>query len=284
MNIQFKPPAIKKEEAPDKRKYIPMDDYAANDWQAFGPRACHFCKACKNYYAKINKVEITKAAFPPTCVGDISGNMPTQQEVGLNDVEYELAKTTLDPLAWARYYFNWEPRWYQKEMLLCSSQLKVARAGRRVGKTAAIALAGLHYACNHKFKTVLVVAPFQAQVKKIFDEMKKFIVESPEIKKSLAREVNSPPMLLEFFNHSKIIGFASGKNSGSNSDQIRGQDANMILLDEVDFQNDYELETIMAVMATDSNCKVYASSTPKGWRRKFYQMCTEKDLGYKEFQ
>ncbi len=284
MEIQFNNPTPEVEDpSQDKRKYIPMDDYGKNDWEPFGPRKEHFCRSCKLFYAKINKMGLTENMFPPTCFGDISKSIPTQEEVGLDDVSYELAKTTMDPLSWAAYYFNWEPRWYQREMLLCSSQLKVVRAGRRVGKTAAIALAGLHYACNNKFKTVLVIAPFQAQVKKIFDEMKKFIIESPEIKKSIKREVNSPPLLIEFHNNSKVIGFASGKSSGANSDQVRGQDANVILLDEVDFQNDYELETIMAIMATEENCQIYASSTPKGWRRKFYQMCTEKDLGYKEF-
>jgi len=633
MTVAFninKSDSIPSKDKEEKRKYIPLDDYPGNDWRPFGPRQESFCLACKKHYAKMHKLGLTETPFPPSCIGNICKAMPTQEEVGLSDAEYELAKTSMDPVAWARYYFNWEPRWYQTEMLLCSSQLKVARAGRRVGKcqpagslvylrngsrvpiedlvgktvttqgvdpntgltikrqfisvgkdqikqvveitlqggakirasinhpmltrmgwldagnlshgdeiaaaglirseasgnmdkleiallayiigdggvtsrkvsisniepkirgeieniaahfecsvryeghnditavvrsdewhnnramkfldhhglmgknafqkrvpdvvftlknpdvalfisrlfacdgwassrqigycsvnemlcrdikhllirfgvsssivwrkttkvhgayqliitgredvsrfaknigifskdravsnvveaiggwenppeaepirwtkiknidllgemqtysvstinedrydrqtylsddiwshnTAAIALAGLHYAGNSRFKSVLVVAPFQAQVKKIFDEMKKFISESPDIRKAIAREVNSPPMLIEFHNGSKITGFSSGKNSGSNSDQIRGQDANMILLDEVDFQNDYELETIMAVMATDAECRVWASSTPKGWRRKFYQMCTEKDLGYKEF-
>ncbi len=165
----------------------------------------------------------------------------------------------------------------------CSAQFKVARAGRRIGKTATIALYGLWFSLTHASKTVLVVAPFQAQVAKIFQEIDKFISMNSDLGKSVERRVNSPPIKRIFANGSMIIGFATGKNSGTNSDQIRGQDANLILMDELDFQNDYEIETIMAIMFTDPECGIWASSTPKGWRRKFYQLCTDKEMGFKEF-
>lgn len=267
----------------DARKYIPLDDYAANDWEPFGPRKEHFCDTCERYYARLHKLGLTKTPFPPECYRDIEENIPSQEETGMNDDDYELAQVIYSPTEWARHMLKWEPYWYQEEMLRCTSQFKVARAGRRIGKTAAIALYGLWFAATHSNKTVLVVAPFQAQVAKIFQEVDKFISMNKELGASVERRVNSPPIKRVFANGSLIIGFATGKNSGTNSDQIRGQDANLILMDELDFQNDYEIEHIMAIMFTDPECGIWASSTPKGWRRKFYQLCTDKEMGFKEF-
>lgn len=155
----------------------------------------------------------------------------------------------------------------------CSAPWKVVRAGRRLGKTAAISVLALHHAFTNDHHTVLVVAPYQSQVAKIFQEMQKSIDTSDILKDSIELQHNSPPMKIVFKNGSILIGFASGKGQMQHSDQIRGQDADLIVLDEVDMMNDYDLETIMAILASHAHCQIWASSTPRGWRKKFWEWC-----------
>jgi len=265
-------------------KYIPQDDYAKNKWRPFGPRKEHFCKACKYYYKNLYDKNITIDKFMPICYGDTRLLFPPKEELGLEtDEEYLLAKTVHDPLSWAEVYFNWKPRWYQEEIICCSSARKVIRAGRRLGKTAGLTIAGLHYAATHKNCVVLVIAPFQSQVARYFEEALKIIDENEDFKNSIRIRM-SPPMQLSFNNGSVIRGFASGANSGGKqANQIRGQDAHVIILDEMDFQNDYDMEVILAIIASHPEVQIMASSTPKGWRKKFWQLVNNKNLRFKEF-
>lgn len=267
-----------------KATYIPLDNYEANDYEPFGQRVGHFCDGCKHYYRRLHDVGITKEPFMPRCYGDVRRAMPTMEELGIDDEDlYNEMSVVNDPLKWAEVFFGWKPRWYQEEMIACSANWKVVRAGRRLGKTAAISVIALHHAFTNDHHTVLVVAPYQSQVAKIFQEMQKHIDTSEILQDSIERQRNSPPVQIVFKNGSVLIGFASGKGQSQHSDQIRGQDADLIVLDEVDMMNDYDLETIMAILASHAHCKIWASSTPRGWRKKFWEWCTKKNLRFREF-
>jgi len=88
---------------------------------------------------------------------------------------------------------------------------------------------------------------------------------------------------MNFNNGSKILGFSSGANSSSGSDKIRGHDANLIIIDEIDTLEDKDIDAILAIIASHSDCKLIVASTPRGWRRRFYTYVTDKNLGFKEF-
>ena len=272
-----------------KATYIPMDDYESRDYKPFKGRREHFCDTCKGYYKRLYEAGITKEPFMPRCYGDVRKAMPSMESLGLDPQDpddlhtYDEMSVVNDSLKWAEVFFDWRPRWYQEEMIACSANWKVVRAGRRLGKTAAIAVIALHHAFTNDHHTVLVVAPYQSQVAKIFQEMQKHIDVSEILQDSIERQRNSPPMQIVFKNGSVLIGFASGKGQSQHSDQIRGQDADLIVLDEVDMMNDYDLETIMAILASHAQCKIWASSTPRGWRKKFWEWCTNKKLRFKEF-
>lgn len=91
------------------------------------------------------------------------------------------------------------------------------------------------------------------------------------------------PHRIEFSNGSKIIGFTSGTKSGSNGDSMRGLDADMIILDEVDRMSQADIDSILAIRYTDpANRYVRAASTPTGRRAFFYQWCVNKELGWSE--
>jgi hypothetical protein len=84
-------------------------------------------------------------------------------------------------------------------------------------------------------------------------------------------------------NGSSVMGFSSGSNSGGKSSQVRGQDANCIILDEADFLGDEDLESILAILASHPDCLLWASSTPTGARRFFFNWAINKTDGFKEF-
>jgi replicative DNA helicase len=72
--------------------------------------------------------------------------------------------------------------------------------------------------------------------------------------------------------------------SGAAGGSLRGQRANWIYLDEVDYMTDDDFDTIFAIaLEAPSRIGVWASSTPTGRRGMFYRLCNEKDMGWTEF-
>lgn len=275
-----------------KATYIPLDDYEARGYKPFKTllpngeykgRDEHFCTACKRYYKMLYDKGLTKEPFMPRCHGDVACSTPPQEKLGVDDETYAEMEVINDPMKWAEVFFDWKPRWYQREMLGCTSRYKVVRAGRRLGKTNAISIYTLWYAFTHSHSKVLVIAPYQSQVALIFREIQMYIDQSEILSDSIEIQRNSPPITIVFKNGSTLLGFASGKGQSRHSDQIRGQGAHLIVLDEVDMMNDYDIETIMAIRASSANCQVWASSTPRGWRKQFWEWCVKKDLRYREF-
>lgn len=263
------------------RPYIPQRDYVRSSYKPLGPSKQHFCLDCKDYYKKLYEKGVTSTPFPPHCQGDI--NKVEVNASGLTDDERDLLEIYKSPISFAAAEFEWTPRWYQYQMLSCTSQYVVVRGGRRLGKSQAIAILILWYLFINKDHTILVVCPYQSQVKAIFNQMRKFIGNSLSYKASVKRDVSSAPECIELNNGSKVVGFSSGANSGGKSSQVRGQDANFMILDEMDMLSDPDLESIMAILASHPDCKLWCSSTPTGARRQFFQYCINKDMGYKEW-
>lgn len=264
-------------------KYIPENDYYSRDFKPFKGFDEDMCTRCENYYAKLYKEGLTTIPFPPSCTKHVQSSlMYVKEEDFSTPTEYMDALVLMDPIAWAESEFGWKPRWYQKDMLSCSSQYKILRAGRRIGKSESLVIEILHHIATHKHHTVLVIAPYERQVTKLFDDISKFINTSINLKGSLARYTKTPSRI-DFNNGSKVLGFSAGATSSSGSDKIRGQDAHLIVIDEIDTLEDSDIDAVMAILASHRGCRIVAASTPRGWRRRFHTYCTEKDVGFKEF-
>ena len=80
---------------------------------------------------------------------------------------------------------------------------------------------------------ILVVTPYETQVRLILTRLNEIINESPLLKKELKR-VTKNPYWIEFNNGAIICGFTTGASSGSGGASIRGQRADAIYMDEVD--------------------------------------------------
>jgi|GEM_PF-1333883 len=222
----------------------------------------------------------------------------------LSEDEITTAQGLYDPVIWAKDKIGWEPRKsrdgteYQKTILRCSSKRKVLRLGRRLGKTEVIVISALHFLFNNSpkvqrwdenlrdwvdgFATILILTPYLSQQKLIFNRIRQLIDKNPELKNEIKRDVSTPFHEIELYNGAKIVGFSSGAKSGSGAETSRGQKADFIILDEMDYLNEADMETIIALLMEHSDVKLLCSSTPSGRRGYFYNFCMEK-MDFKEF-
>lgn len=272
------------EQTRDDRTYIPEYDYYTREYKPFKEAPSNdMCGRCEAYYEMLYEKGLTKTRFPPSCERHVLERLTNISEEDFkSEEEFLEAQVVLDPIAWAYSEFGWEPRWYQSEMLQCTSQKKLYRCGRRTGKTTEMIIEILYEIATNEERTVLVIAPFERQITHIFDEMNKLINKSVSLKGSIKRQTKSPSRI-EFKNGSKVLGFSAGAGQGSGSVKIRGQDAHMIVIDEIDYLEDPDVDAVLAILASHPNCKLIAATTPAGWRKRFYTYVTQKDAGFKEF-
>lgn len=149
------------------------------------------------------------------------------------------------------------------------------------GKSETMIVEGLHMAWTHKLFRILFITPYENQVNLIFRRMKEIIHNSPLIKNEVVRMTNSP-YTLEFKNGSTIMGFTTGASSGSGAASVRGQRADWIFLDELDYMGNEDYATISMIAGERRDIGMTCSSTPTGARREFYKMCTDPNSEYSQ--
>jgi replicative DNA helicase len=203
-----------------------------------------------------------------------------------NNLELELR---LDPVKWAYWQLKdprgnpWKARWYQKKLIkdiMNGTNRLAVRMGRRVGKTETMVVYCLWYAFHHKNARLLVCAPYENQVRLIFMRLFEMVDNCDEL--SAAQETRTKnPFILSFGNGSTIMGFTVGANSGNSGASIRGQRADWIFMDEIDYMNRDGIDAVTAIALEDpSRIGIWCSSTPTGKRDFFYEICNNPDTGY----
>lgn len=194
--------------------------------------------------------------------------------LGLSIDQQRQAFIASDPVMWSRHFLNFNPRAYQILMLRWPKNRKVLRAGRRLGKTAMLAVMMLHYSYTHNHGRVLVLTPMKSQGEVIYKEMLKLAANSEIVQNSVTRAVTAPYHVIEFVNGSVIRFFSTGLKSGGKSDVARGQEAHVIVLDELDYMGPEDLDAILAMLQkTDEGQEdkvLIGASTPTGRREKLW--------------
>ena len=154
----------------------------------------------------------------------------------MSEAELKKVKEILsDPVKWAQIFVTifdnstkkkqpWVARWYQSEMLRDKSTKKVYRCGRRTGKTESMIIESLQESTTTPHYRVLIITPYESQVRLLFTRIKEIIDESPQLSAMVTRSVKNP-YILEFTNGSAILGFTTGASSGSGAASVRGQKA-----------------------------------------------------------
>ncbi len=189
----------------------------------------------------------------------------------MTDIEFFAEKVCSFPLRYA-----------QKEALMCNSNNIVLRLPRQSGKTITIAIASLYFAFTHPGKRVLIVTPYENQIRNIFDKMNEMIQGSPIAEfihsTRTGKYYASQPFDIRFKGGSRISGFNVNQSGG---DSIRGQSGDMMVLDELDYIAKEAVEASLAIMNANPDIRIMAASTPSGYRNFFWKWCTTTPY-YKE--
>ena len=188
--------------------------------------------------------------------------------------------TLSSPMLWAKAYLDWQARDYQVAIMEQSknSRSVVLRLGRRLGKTDSMCVLILWHAYTQINKgpnnqyDILIITPYETQVNLIFDRLHQLIDNSPLLQGMISRDIHHR---IELSNGSKIIGLTAGSKSGSGAANTRGQRADLIVLDEVDYMGSSEITNVINIRnEAPERIKVLAASTPSGKHEEFYKWCT----------
>lgn len=202
----------------------------------------------------------------------------------------EFAEIILDPVKFAEYHFGWRAYDYQAEVLRDSMKNIALRFARRHGKSDLMAIKAIHYTFTHgddptdpniRPAVVLVTAPYEKQVKLIFKRIRELIRKSPELTQAVAHDIQNPDTIT-WKNGATIMGITAASKAGQGAAGARGQRADWIIIDEIDYMTDADIIALFAI-AADANVKeppgIIISSTPTGRRSKFFDICVSCQQG-----
>lgn len=198
----------------------------------------------------------------------------------------EEVKEILDPSYWVYKYLGLRPHWYQDRYLRCTSIRKALRWGRRTGKTHILAAEQVQRCMTSQGLKVTMATPRKAMALEIVSRIAEFLRENPEVGSELERSVQQPYYAFEFKNGSRIRLFVAGVSGGDQAGStIRGQEADVLVLDELDYVDDDAAAAILPLLSDPQRqgepIRFAASSTPTGREGLFYKLCNDDE--YKEF-
>lgn len=215
--------------------------------------------------------------------------MATLSTNALSQEELNLLRVLVDPVIWARLEIGWEARWYQAKILHSRARKIVIRAGRRTGKTDSLCVITLHHGYTQPNKSeegyrILYVAPYESQVDEFFLRLDELIERSNNLKASVIQNIKSPHRTIKFANNTIIRGMSAGSKSGKGAANIRGQKADLLILDEAAYLTAADVNTLLALqLQNPKTIKIIAASTPAGGDNHFRRWCVNKELGWQEF-
>lgn len=129
---------------------------------------------------------------------------------------------------------------------------------------------------------VMILTPSEAQITEIFQTID-LLIGGSKMMKEMVRTRTKNPDLLKLSNGSMVRGFVINSAAGTKSDKVRGQPADIIYVDEMDYIPDSDFKAVTAIIMDKKNTELWATTTPSGLKSKFYFLCTDKNFGYKEF-
>jgi replicative DNA helicase len=124
---------------------------------------------------------------------------------------------------------------------------------------------------------IVVVTPYENQIRLIFMRINEILRTSPLVNNEVESNTKNP-FIIKFKNQSAIVGFTAGNDAAS----VRGQKADWLYLDEVDYMNDVCYDAVTTIAAERADIGTTMSSTPTGKRSHFYKACTDPNMGFVE--
>lgn len=129
---------------------------------------------------------------------------------------------------------------------------------------------------------IVIATPFDNQINLIFTRLKQLYKPSHLMQACVTRDIHHR---LEFTINgvtSIIEGFTSGSNNRNNGAAgTRGQRADVIIFDEIDYMEDNQISTIEQLTnEAPDTIKILAASTPTGKHNTYYRWCTNARKRY----
>lgn len=150
------------------------------------------------------------------------------------------------------------------------------------GKSYSMVLETVHYLATNNNVRVLLITPYEKQLAEFFDTMLEMLEGSTTLKNAF--KYNKSIHELRFLGNGSVIkSLSTGGDKAGGGDKARGQKADLIVYDEVDYIAQGDIEASIAILLDNPDCKILMSTTPTGKRGFFYNRCTDKSLRYKEF-
>jgi len=141
----------------------------------------------------------------------------------------------------------------------------IVAAGRRFGKSKLMCFLLIFLSCTQKDKKFAVIAPYYANARIIFKELRTYIEKNKTLQKLVKRITESPYMVVEF-KTGCIIDFRSADNPTS----IRGESYHLVILDEAAFIKDDVVKYVIKPLLIDYDAPLIEISTPNG-HNHFYE-------------
>ena len=202
----------------------------------------------------------------------------------------EYIRCSADPIYFCKKYikvvhldhglvnFNLYP--YQKDMIqhFNNNRFSIVLACRQSGKSITTIGYILWYICFHSDKTVFLLANKGATAREMLSRLTLMLENLPFFLQPGCKELNKGS--ISFSNNSKVKAAATSSNS------IRGNSANLIVLDEFAFVNragEFFTSTF-PVISSGNDSKVIITSTPNGIGNMFHQIWTAAVQGVSDFK
>ncbi len=174
-----------------------------------------------------------------------------------------LKKAIKDPVLFTRVFLNHEPHPAQEQILRDKHQFITVVAGRRFGKTKAMAFSAIHYAITHPSSIQFILAPSYNQANIMFYEIITLLSKSVLVH-LVERIYKTPFSKIIFKNRSEIHARSTTK-----PEYLRGHKAHRAILDEAAYIPDEVISHVVEPMLADFNGSWIKIGTPFG-KNHFY--------------
>jgi intein/homing endonuclease len=146
-----------------------------------------------------------------------------------------------------------------------------------------------YYLFTDKGTKIIVAAPQKAQTEEIINRVRGFILNNPRLAEMVVRDVSAPYYEIKLVgdadkdNGSRLRGFAAGTKGKSEGVGIRGQDADRIYMEEMDYIDEKAITgAVIPILQTNPRTALVGFSTPAGFKTPYYHFCEDNPY-YVEF-
>ena len=240
-------------------------------------------KQLKKYEKHMNrKGERTAGKFLVPCSGIPKDPIDPAMKATVTDDVWDEMQAVVDIVKWADKYLklpngeSWTARWYQAKVLRCTSRRKMLRIARRTGKTDLVCIEICYYLFTEPNIKIVVAGPQKTHTEEIITRVRAFIKSNPVLQDLVSRDVSAPYYEMKLTNGARLRGFAAGTKGKGEGISIRGQDADRLYLEEMDYIDQKAINgAVLPLLSTSPHTALVGFSTPSGFQTPYYKFCTE---------